>query len=123
MTEQEHIENARHIEYFKGLLSPIFPLKSEIDMIGEHKTTIEVSWPMPEDGRLTKYSRPIHIVFTFNLLSDYHNNGPISRETFDGRLLEYIQTKYKGFKPAHDKPKETSAPKPEVWVVPLDLFG
>lgn len=118
------MENTEHVAHFKEILSPIFPLtlKCEISLKGEHEEIIQVSWPMPEPERRSKRSRPIHIVFSSEVLSDYDGLGPISRKKFDSSLTVHIQHKFKDFDPTHDTPI-TSQPIPVKWVVPLVLFG
>ena len=60
------MENVEYIEYFKNLLSPIFPstLSPEIILAGPYQEIIQVSWPMPEPKVPSKRSRPIHIIFS-----------------------------------------------------------
>jgi len=118
------MENTKHLDHFTEILSPICPSNSEIIPEGEGDSIIRISWPMPEpEERTKKRSRPIHIGFLSDLLSDYNGLGPISRKRFDSRLIDYIQHKFNNFITAHDKPITTSFPKPERWVVPLALFG
>ena len=115
------MENTDYLDHFLKILSPIFPPNSEIEPLGELNETIQISWPTPEPERPHKRSRPLHIVFSPDLLSDYDGLGPISRKRFDTRLINYIQHKLEKFNPIHDT--YYSTPNPEKWVVPLALFG
>lgn len=120
------MENTEYVVHFKNLLSPIFPssLNPEIILVGPYQETIQVSWPMPEPKLPSKRSRPIHVIFSSEVLSDYANLGPLSRKNFDARLVDYIQNQYKNFDPTHEQSSIIDpSPTPKRWVVPLALFG